>query len=65
MKFYTKQEVCEILHLSKRTFVKYCRDKKIKYVVVANKILVAHDDLQEFIDTERQKMLSQSQKETA
>lgn len=65
MKFYTKQEVCDILHLSMRTFVRYCKEGKIKYFRVANKVLVSHDDLQEFIEAERQKMLSQSQKETA
>lgn len=65
MKFYTKQQVCEMLHLSRRTFATYCKDKKIKYIVIANKVLVAHDDLQEFIENEKQKMLSQNQKETA
>lgn len=65
MKYYTAKEICEILHISRRTFTTYCKDRKIKHVVVANKILVAHDDLQEFIDIEKQKMLSRSQKETA
>lgn len=65
MKFYTKQQVCEMLHLSRRTFVTYCKEGKIKYFRVANKVLVSHDDLQEFIENEKQKMLSQTQKETA
>lgn len=61
MKFYIAKEVCEILHISRRTLQRYCREGMIKYSIIAQKVIISQDDLQEFIEAEKQKTLSQSQ----
>ena len=51
IKVYSIEEVCDILHLTKRTIYTYLKEGKLQAVKIGKYWRVSHENLQAFIST--------------
>lgn len=50
-RLFDNQEICHLLHVSKRTLLRYRSDGKLKYQFIHNKIYYKESDIHDFIRT--------------
>jgi len=50
MKYYTVEEIAEMLKMNKFTVYKWVQNKQIKFIKIGSSVRISEDDLQEYLD---------------